>query len=1050
MNQPQKHGQASAIIAECMRRKDAGEIVRPEKVLADHPESADELREYFDAERRLGIALGSPDSRNQPLAKRATVGPGVGDSCPASGVSFEELPFEFGRYRVQKVLGQGAMGAVYLAHDTTLARNVALKTPKLDVFADDELVERFEREARAAATLHHRNICPVHDVGEIDGIRFLTMAYIEGQPLSTYVSEDKPMSRRQAAIIVRKLALGLQEAHDHGVVHRDLKPANVMIDKAKEPVVMDFGLAHQTENTDQSRLTDVGVLMGSPAYMSPEQVRAEPDGVGHASDIYSLGVILFELLTGRLPFEGSVAAIIGQILTADPPHIRTLRSAIDEHLAQICAKMMAKSPQDRFASMKDAADALGDYLRDIRKNAAAEGDEPSIIASNFTVDDAAINAVSVSVPALKFRTSRKEIKRSTNELAKWIGGGLLGLALLAGVIIKFKDGTTVEISDGQTASIETNENGSLKRVAVTQATENPQVAQPAMTEADAETAERTAIAAASESLPIGQWVSLLETEEQLQDWRMLNGTPTVVNGTVSLEAGEKPGHRLYGKRLIRPIATNSMRFIFHVRHKKVHGFAMGEGLEFSGTSLSVTNFIDAFELWMGRGDMKRVATHTSRQGTGNFVDCDYVVIDNEYHAYLNGKKMYTRRAPEQALIAVTLSVRQASAQWREVAIMNLSDAQTEAIRRGELPRYSVEHAVVSPKNIGDSGPTITVNGKIVNSGFTGMAVQTGGDARQLAVSPNGSDVVTTGADSPGRFTRWNTETGDQLSQFDDPQRPGHPTNDLSYSPDGTSLLYCTGNEVRVVSSTDGAQQATFDFPAPPTLVVFPKRTLALATYYEREAHRTELKDVPQRLRIWDWKTKKVLHDDPTPCQLVRFPAISPDERYVTVDQQHNHIRYTLEIDGDDAVLNTPTDFEQTSRVRGPLVFSPDGRFAATSVKNNEHMAAILNVQTGRVVTRLDPATAMTANEGHQYGCNLRFSPDGTQIVMADHTGRAALWEVATGKRIAELDQFQKEGNHTAPGVAVSRNGVAILGGGPADRRMTVRRLIGLDTEENQP
>ncbi len=176
MTKPQKQDQASAIIAECMRRKDAGKIVSPEKVLADHPESADELREYFDAERRLGIALGAPDSRNQQLAKRATVGPGAGDSVPAGGVSFEVLPVEFGRYRVQKVLGQGAMGAVYLAHDTKLARDVALKTPKLDAFADGEMVERFEREARSAATLHHRNVCPVFDVGEINGIRFLTMA----------------------------------------------------------------------------------------------------------------------------------------------------------------------------------------------------------------------------------------------------------------------------------------------------------------------------------------------------------------------------------------------------------------------------------------------------------------------------------------------------------------------------------------------------------------------------------------------------------------------------------------------------------------------------------------------------------------------------------------------------------------------------------------------------------------------------------------------------------------------------------------------------------
>ena len=395
MGQAEEHNKASVIIAECMRRKDAGKPVDPEKVLADHPEVSEELREYFDGEQMLGNLLGDPETATQkkkhkPVSQRATVGPAAGDSVPAAGDSFTNLPVEFGRYRIQKVLGQGAMGAVYLAHDTKLARDVALKTPKLEVFEGGELVERFEREARSAATLHHRNICPVFDVGEINGIRFLTMAYIEGKPLSAFVSQDKPMSRKQAATVVRKLALGLQEAHDHGVVHRDLKPANVMIDKSREPVVMDFGLARQTENTDQSRLTGVGVLMGSPAYMSPEQVGTEPD-VGPPSDIYSLGVILFELLTGRLPYEGSVVAIIGQIVSADPPDVRQIRPNVDENLAAICLKMMAKSTADRYGSMKNVADALTGYLRNYEKSDAGQTGAQSIVASELVFNEVAIS-----------------------------------------------------------------------------------------------------------------------------------------------------------------------------------------------------------------------------------------------------------------------------------------------------------------------------------------------------------------------------------------------------------------------------------------------------------------------------------------------------------------------------------------------------------------------------------------------------------------------------------------------------------------------------------
>ena len=341
LNQSERSARLSAVLAECLNRKDAGAPLDLDSVIAAYPEFADELRSYFNADEQIGAALHTPmgtiGGKPKPRANRETARP-TGDSVPAGTNSFARLPAEFGRYRVTKVLGQGAMGAVYLAHDTKLARDVALKTPKLDADADAEMVERFEREARAAAGLHHRNICPVFDVGEIGGVRFLTMAYIEGKPLSAFVSEDKPLSRRQAATIVQKLAIALQEAHNHGVVHRDLKPANVMIDKSKEPVVMDFGLAHQTESTDQSRLTGTGVLLGSPAYMSPEQVSGDPSAVGPETDIYSLGVVLFELLTGRLPYEGSVVAIIGQIVTAEPPDIRTVRSNIDEGLAAICSK----------------------------------------------------------------------------------------------------------------------------------------------------------------------------------------------------------------------------------------------------------------------------------------------------------------------------------------------------------------------------------------------------------------------------------------------------------------------------------------------------------------------------------------------------------------------------------------------------------------------------------------------------------------------------------------------------------------------------------------
>ena len=272
------------------------------------------------------------------------------------------LPPQFGRYRLVKQLGKGGMGAVYLAHDAQLDRNVALKVPHFGARAERQARERFFREARAAATLHHPGLCPVHDVGEIDGIPYVTMAYIEGRPLSEYVSPDKPLPPRQAVVVVRKLAKAMAEAHAHGVIHRDLKPANVTINRRGEPVILDFGIAWRSQ-AKEMRLTEDGAILGTPAYMAPEQLEGEPEAITPRCDIYSLGVILYELLTGRLPFPGPGLAIVAQILTKPPDPPTKYRPDLDPVLGAICLKALAKDPALRYGSMMEFAEVLGQYLR---------------------------------------------------------------------------------------------------------------------------------------------------------------------------------------------------------------------------------------------------------------------------------------------------------------------------------------------------------------------------------------------------------------------------------------------------------------------------------------------------------------------------------------------------------------------------------------------------------------------------------------------------------------------------------------------------------------
>ena len=302
-----------------------------------------------------------------------------------------ELPREFGRYRIERSLGEGGMGAVYLAHDTQLNRKVALKTPKFARQTEDTMVARFYREARSAATLQHPNICPVHDVGEIDGVHYISMAYIEGRPLSDYISARKFTPVASVLRIVRKVALAIHEAHRRGLIHRDLKPANIMISRHNEPIVMDFGLARQFESTDEadsltgvhefalsecrtieSRLTMDGTVMGSPGYMAPEQLRGEQQWMGPSCDIYALGVVLYELLTFQLPFpgDGTVMSVVQSVLADEPPDASAIRQDLSPPVVEICRKAMAKIPSERFRTMEDVAAAISIALKSERKESS--------------------------------------------------------------------------------------------------------------------------------------------------------------------------------------------------------------------------------------------------------------------------------------------------------------------------------------------------------------------------------------------------------------------------------------------------------------------------------------------------------------------------------------------------------------------------------------------------------------------------------------------------------------------------------------------------------
>ena len=306
---------------------------------------------------------------NSPLASQPGAEGGV--SRPLANVA--SLTGSFGKYLVERCLGEGAMGTVYLATDSDLQRPVALKIPKFEAAATEEIRERFFVEARAAAALRHTNLCPVYEVGEIDGRCFLAMAYIDGRPLSDFVSPDHPLPVDQVATIITRLADGLAHAHSRDVVHRDLKPSNVIIDPQREPILTDFGLARQSGTPDAARLTGTGTILGSPAYMSPEQARGRLHEIGPRSDVYSLGVMFYELLTGRLPFEGGIAEVLAQVINDEPDPPSAIRQGLDPQLETICLDMMAKPLDRRTASAAEVAVEINAWLARQSDTATSSG-----------------------------------------------------------------------------------------------------------------------------------------------------------------------------------------------------------------------------------------------------------------------------------------------------------------------------------------------------------------------------------------------------------------------------------------------------------------------------------------------------------------------------------------------------------------------------------------------------------------------------------------------------------------------------------------------------
>jgi serine/threonine-protein kinase len=336
---------------------------------------------------------------------------------------------KLGDYQLLRRLGRGGMAVVYLAEQTSLRRKVAVKVLKRHLAQDDSYVRRFHKEAQAAAGLVHANIVQIHEVGEIDGIHFIAQEYVSGQNLREYIARHGAVSVGLAVNVLRQVAAALHRAGPQGIVHRDIKPENIMLAPTGEVKVADFGLARITQDQDGTDATQIGITMGTPLYMSPEQV--EGQAVDPRSDLYSLGVTAYHMLAGRPPFEGDTALSIAvQHLKKEPQRLEDARKDLPSALCRIVHNLLAKSLEARCQSARDLLQELrnleGEEFESYWPDDLEHWDTPELLA----LTNARVEATQQLDVLMRGRSDQLKAQSLTRQLLI----GLVISAFLVGIL----------------------------------------------------------------------------------------------------------------------------------------------------------------------------------------------------------------------------------------------------------------------------------------------------------------------------------------------------------------------------------------------------------------------------------------------------------------------------------------------------------------------------------------------------------------------------------------------------------------------------------------
>ena len=356
------------LLVQCVTAMQEGREVDLVEIQQQHPEHADSISEFLENHQLFQETVEGVDSKSGKASQNRWRNAAGEQSASAAsypsiaGLKNRSFPIPFGDYSLLSEIDRGGMGIVFKALYPKLNRVVALKIMRSGEMASEEEQRRFCAETEAIAAINHPNIIPIFEVGECQGLVYFTMAFVDGCDLST-VLQKRQFSAREAARLVSTIADAVAAAHRDGVIHRDLKPSNILIDDSGEPFLIDFGLAKV--QTSSEALTTTGQILGTPAYMSPEQASGTLVQGAASSDIYSLGAVLYEMLTGQAPFSGPTAFdVLLQVLNRDPPQARKLNRDVPRDLEKIVSRAMEKSVTDRYPSADEFQTDLQHFLLD--------------------------------------------------------------------------------------------------------------------------------------------------------------------------------------------------------------------------------------------------------------------------------------------------------------------------------------------------------------------------------------------------------------------------------------------------------------------------------------------------------------------------------------------------------------------------------------------------------------------------------------------------------------------------------------------------------------